>query len=141
MSGLIGLGAGGPLWPRGSGPRSPYVCVGAFLHRASIVSLVGVLAPKIPRLSLRRFTTAQVVQLSTIGWIDWLLASMAFAACLRAAGMRSGLTELAREFFLGQAIGLASLIPGGFGSSDVFWIAQLSLQCTAPRRPRWPPTG
>src|SRR5262249_26845958 len=32
-----------------------------------------------------------------------------------------------RSFFVGQAIGLASLIPGGFGSSDAFWIAHLPL--------------
>jgi phosphatidylglycerol lysyltransferase len=34
---------------------------------------------------------------------------------------------IANSFFLGQALGIASLVPGGFGSSDAFWIAHLPL--------------
>ena len=40
-----------------------------------------------------------------------------------------------RAFFFGQAIGVASLVPGGFGSSDAFWIARLPLRRRARRRP------
>ena len=63
-----------------------------------------------------------------IGWLDWLLASLVFAACLRSTGVVVPLVESIRSFFFGQAIGLASLVPGGFGSSDAFWIAHLPLE-------------
>jgi phosphatidylglycerol lysyltransferase len=62
-----------------------------------------------------------------IGWLDWLLASLAFVACLRSMGTAQPVVASIRSFFFGQAIGLASLIPGGFGSSDAFWIAHLSM--------------
>jgi phosphatidylglycerol lysyltransferase len=64
---------------------------------------------------------------SLVGWLDWGLASVAFVACLRATGHPVPTLSSIRAFFFGQAIGLASLIPGGFGSSDVFWIAHLAL--------------
>ena len=48
-----------------------------------------------------------------------------FAACIRATGLAVPPLSLADTFFFGQLIGLASLIPGGFGSSDAFWIARL----------------
>jgi phosphatidylglycerol lysyltransferase len=62
-----------------------------------------------------------------VGWLDWLLASLVFVACLRATGRTVVGIDAIRTFFVGQAIGLASLVPGGFGSSDAFWIARLSL--------------
>ena len=37
------------------------------------------------------------------------------------------MSNLAQSFFLGQVIGVVSLVPGGFGSSDAFWIAHLPL--------------
>jgi phosphatidylglycerol lysyltransferase len=67
-------------------------------------------------------------QLALVGWTDWLLAATVFVACMRAANTSTPLTELATSFFLGQAIGVASLVPGGFGSSDAFWIAHLPLR-------------
>ena len=73
----------------------------------------------------------RTVELACVGWLDWLLAAAAFAACLKATGAAAAPGLLARSFFLGQAIGLASLVPGGFGSSDAFWIAHLPL---APER-------
>jgi phosphatidylglycerol lysyltransferase len=62
-----------------------------------------------------------------IGWLDWLLASLAFVACLRSMGAGQPVVASITSFFFGQAIGLASLIPGGFGSSDAFWIAHLPM--------------
>src|SRR5438445_144960 len=53
---------------------------------------------------------------ATIGWLDWLLASAAFTACLQATGAAVARLEATRSFFFGQAIGIASLVPGGFGS-------------------------
>ncbi|HTK27999.1 MAG TPA: hypothetical protein VL309_00500, partial [Vicinamibacterales bacterium] len=62
-----------------------------------------------------------------IGWLDWGLASLAFVACLRSTGAAVAVASSIRSFFFGQAIGLASLVPGGFGSSDAFWIAHVPL--------------
>ena len=76
-----------------------------------------------------------------IGWLDWLLAAVAFAACLRATGVVVPLVESIRSFFFGQAIGLASLVPGGFGSSDAFWIAHLPLAERRRDRGAASPTG
>jgi phosphatidylglycerol lysyltransferase len=74
---------------------------------------------------------AQIVQLGLVGWIDWILAMAVFAACMYATGARTPAILLVDEFFFGQAIGLASLVPGGFGSSDAFWIAHLPLNQNA----------
>jgi phosphatidylglycerol lysyltransferase len=62
-----------------------------------------------------------------VGWLDWLLAGLVFLACLHSTGAPIADVESIRSFFLGQAIGLASLVPGGFGSSDAFWIAHVPL--------------
>jgi phosphatidylglycerol lysyltransferase len=62
-----------------------------------------------------------------IGWLDWLLAGLVFLSCLHSTGIDIADVASIRSFFIGQAIGLASLIPGGFGSSDAFWIAHLPL--------------
>jgi phosphatidylglycerol lysyltransferase len=62
-----------------------------------------------------------------VGWLDWLLAGLVFLACLHSTHADVADVESIRLFFVGQAIGLASLVPGGFGSSDAFWIAHLSL--------------
>jgi phosphatidylglycerol lysyltransferase len=70
---------------------------------------------------------AGALELAVVGWLDWLLAAVAFTACLRATGNHASVIALAQSFFLGQALGLASFVPGGFGSSDAFWIAHLPL--------------
>lgn len=72
----------------------------------------------------------RTIELACIGWGDWLLAAAAFAACLEAAGASAAPGTIARSFFLGQALGVASLVPGGFGSSDAFWIGHLPLETT-----------
>lgn len=71
---------------------------------------------------------APVVQLAAVGWLDWLLAATAFTACIRATGtFAPSTTHVAESFFLGQVLGLVSFVPGGFGSSDMFWIAHVGL--------------
>ncbi len=69
--------------------------------------------------------------LALVGWLDWLLASGVFVACLRASGVPGAADALVRTFFNGQAIGLASLVPGGLGSSDAYWIASLATSHSA----------
>ncbi|MFN7916485.1 MAG: bifunctional lysylphosphatidylglycerol flippase/synthetase MprF [Vicinamibacterales bacterium] len=69
----------------------------------------------------------QAPVLALIGWSDWLLACAAFIACMRATGSTAGWSGLGETFFTGQVIGVLSLVPGGFGSSDAFWVSQLPL--------------
>ncbi len=61
-----------------------------------------------------------------LGVLDWFLALLVFAAITRAGGISITLVEIARIFFLGQGIGLVSMIPGGLGSADGFWLAALT---------------
>lgn len=70
---------------------------------------------------------ARVLTLAAIGWLDWLLAVTAFDLCLRAGGSSALAGDVARTFFFGQVLGVISLVPGGFGSSDAYWIAHLPM--------------
>ena len=74
-----------------------------------------------------RATFPGAVELAVVGWADWLLAAAVFVACFHAAGSDRAVLAQVRGFFLGQAIGLASLVPGGVGSSDAYWIARLPM--------------
>jgi phosphatidylglycerol lysyltransferase len=64
------------------------------------------------------------VRLVLLGVLDWGLAGAVFLCILRAAGADADGPALVR-FYLGQAIGILSLIPGGLGSADVFWLGSL----------------
>jgi len=110
--------------------------IGGGLVVLSLAALVCVSAAAwIARAIARRFEDlsdaaarpVRTLELALVGWLDWLLAMAAFAACLRAAGVDIAALRVAHDFFVGQAIGLASLIPGGFGSSDALWIARLPI--------------
>jgi phosphatidylglycerol lysyltransferase len=83
------------------------------------------LAQRVERFAGPASSPARTLVLALVGWTDWLLAGCAFMACFSAAGVHAPRLEIAVQFFLGQAVGLASLIPGGFGSSDAYWIARL----------------
>ena len=72
--------------------------------------------------------SVRAADLALVGWIDWMLAAAAFVACVLATGIQVPLPAIVRPFFLGQVVGLASLIPGGFGTSDAVWIARLPLE-------------
>ena len=69
--------------------------------------------------------SGRIFEMALVGWLDWLLGAVVFVACLRATGRSAPALDLVSGFFVGQVIGLASLVPGGFGSSDAFWIARL----------------
>ena len=78
--------------------------------------------------ALARWAGSRIaIELAIIGWTDWLLAAFVFVACLKAASSVASVSDLAQSFFLGQVVGVVSLVPGGFGSSDAFWIAHLPL--------------
>jgi phosphatidylglycerol lysyltransferase len=112
--------AGTPLWD------------GALVTVAFVLTLVGVhvaraIINRVERLATPTGGSIAALHLALVGWLDWLLAAFAFSACLRATGVPLPIIESIRTFFFGQAIGLASLVPGGFGSADAFWIARLPL--------------
>ena len=67
----------------------------------------------------------RIFEMSVVGWLDWWLGAMVFVACLQATGRTAPTLDVVADFFVGQVIGLASLVPGGFGSSDAFWITRL----------------
>jgi phosphatidylglycerol lysyltransferase len=67
------------------------------------------------------------IDLVAVGWVDWMLAGGAFLACVHAAGAPWDSVGQLRTYFLGQALGLASLVPAGLGSADAFWIAHLPI--------------
>jgi uncharacterized membrane protein YbhN (UPF0104 family) len=67
---------------------------------------------------------------AALGWLDWGLAWAAFAACLLAADAGSAIPGSAQVFFLGRTVGLASLVSGGLGASDAWWV--LHLDGSAP---------
>lgn len=82
------------------------------------------------RLALLRIPPSpahHLLALAMVGWLDWLLAAAAFGACLTATHTVVPFTATVRTFFLGQGVGLASLVPGGFGTSDAFWIAHMGI--------------
>ncbi len=64
--------------------------------------------------------------LFALGVFDWLLAFLVFSLVLRADGIVVSGSSALRVFFWGQGIGLASLIPGGLGSADAFWLSRLN---------------
>jgi phosphatidylglycerol lysyltransferase len=70
-------------------------------------------------------TTIRAGELALVGWLDWVFAAAAFLACVRATDPALPVAPVVRSFFLGQAVGLLSLVPGGFGTADAFWIAHL----------------
>ena len=113
--------------------------IAAFLALCAASFGLVLLSTTIARLVARRIgetTTGEVtfpgaLELAVVGWLDWLLAAAVFIACFHAAG--AGATPLAQlhGFFIGQAIGVASLVPGGVGSSDAYWIARLPMAKSA----------
>jgi phosphatidylglycerol lysyltransferase len=72
----------------------------------------------------RRRQTA--LALAGVGVVDWLLAWAVFhlAVASQVPGVGTGASM--RIFFVGQLVGLVSLVPGGFGSADLYWGARLA---------------
>jgi phosphatidylglycerol lysyltransferase len=64
--------------------------------------------------------------MAVVGWLDWLLAAGAFLCCVH-AGSPDAPAGTLLTFFTGQIVGLVSLVPGGFGSADAYWIARLPV--------------
>jgi phosphatidylglycerol lysyltransferase len=83
------------------------------------------IAQRVDRFGRPLVGKARTFEMAAVGWLDWLLGAVVFVACLDATGRKAPIFDLVSGFFYGQVVGLASLVPGGFGSSDAFWIARL----------------
>ena len=124
VSGLVGWTAASLVAPRIGGDLPlfaaialPFVIAAAWCGRA--------IARRTDRFGGPTAGSGRTLEMAIVGWLDWLLGVMVFVACLRATGRSAPSFDLIPQFFFGQVIGLASLVPGGFGSSDAFWIARL----------------
>ncbi len=62
-----------------------------------------------------------------VAFLDWGLAASVFVAFVRATGQPAEIPEIVRAFFTGQLIGVISLLPGGLGSADAFWLIRLPV--------------
>lgn len=71
----------------------------------------------------RRWTLARM---GCVSVVDWGLAATAFALAGRAVGVTEPFAEAARALFVGQAVGMVSMSPGGLGSADAVWVSLLS---------------
>ncbi len=126
VSGLIGWTIAALVVPPVMGAHWPLVALIAFVLIAVAIGLSQQVARRIDRLSLPEPRWTRTLGLAGIGWVDWLLAWTAFLACLSATGgHHPPAADILRPFFFGQTVGLVSLIPGGLGSADAFWIAHL----------------
>ena len=64
--------------------------------------------------------------LAMVAIVDWLLAWIVFHIAVASQVEGVAPWQSMRIFFVGQLVGLVSLVPGGFGSADLFWGARLS---------------
>ena len=113
---LIVPGFGGGLWLL-AGAALVLVIVSAWGGRA--------IAARTDRFGDPLARSMRTFEMAIVGWLDWLLGAVVFVACLKSTGRTAPVLDLVSGFFYGQVVGLASLVPGGFGSSDAFWIARL----------------
>jgi phosphatidylglycerol lysyltransferase len=133
ISGLIGWTVAALIVP-GAGRIEGAILLAGL---AFVLSLAAAIAARSVINRVERFATtattgAGPVWLAAIGWLDWLLATLAFLACARSAHIEMPVLGTVRSFFFGQAIGLVSMVPGGFGGADAFWIAHLPIPGNVP---------
>jgi phosphatidylglycerol lysyltransferase len=124
VSGLVGWTAASLAASR-IGGGMPVVATIALVFVIAAAWCGRAIAQHTDRFGSSRAGSARTFDMAIIGWLDWLLGATVFVACLHATGRTASALDLVTEFFFGQVIGLISLVPGGFGSSDAFWIARL----------------
>lgn len=130
ISGLVGWTLATVLIDRITGvPATGWLATAGLGVTAFLLVLVAtsIARPIVRRVSDGGQPLPRALELAVIGWLDWALAAAVFVACFHAAGSGRAVLAEVHGFFLGQAIGVASLVPGGVGSSDAFWIAQLPV--------------
>lgn len=127
-SGLAGWTAAALVVPHaGSGVWDAALGALALVFGLGAVGVARAITNRIERLAAPTGGAPAAWQLALVGWLDWALAATAYVACMRSTGVSQPIIASVRSFFLGQVVGLVSLVPGGFGSSDAFWIAHLPL--------------
>jgi phosphatidylglycerol lysyltransferase len=137
VSGLVGWALATVLggWTTalsGAGLNAMFgLAVASFLLVLGATTVARAVAQRFSGVTRPNVTFPGAVELAVVGWLDWLLAAGVFVACFQAAGAASAPLAQVRGFFVGQAIGVASLVPGGVGSSDAYWIARLPLPQSA----------
>jgi len=102
------------------------------------VTILGLLAVLLGRLGrnagapqwMRRGTGAWAT-LFGVALLDWILAAGVFVAVLLSTGQAADWRDIVKMFFAGQVIGLISLLPGGLGSADAFWLIRLPIGAAA----------
>jgi phosphatidylglycerol lysyltransferase len=105
----------------------PVVAAAALVCAAAIAWAARFAGRRFERFAAIASTPGRALAFAAVGWLDWLLAGAAFIACMRAAGSVGTFAAALRPFFLGQLLGLASLIPGGFGTADAYWLTHMPL--------------
>ena len=75
---------------------------------------------------LRRGTTRWTA-LFLVALLDWALAAFVFVAVLKATSEPFEVLEVVRTFLSGQTVGALSLLPGGIGSADAWWLVRLPM--------------
>ncbi len=133
LSIAVGFGTGLILWLGIGGIPLPLTGGAALSIKLAAVFLVAYVLGKLAhKIQLWSFFPGWVRELKVrwtplflLGALDWFLAFLVFAAIARSGGILIASDAAARLFFLGQGIGLVSLIPGGLGSADAFWLGEL----------------
>ncbi len=133
LSIALGFGAGLLLWLGIGSIPLPMVGIVSLSAKIIIVFLMALLLGRLAhKVQCWGFFPAWVRELKVhwtplflLGALDWFLAFLVFAAIVRSSGIIIPLDTVARLFFLGQGIGLVSLIPGGLGSADAFWLVEM----------------
>jgi phosphatidylglycerol lysyltransferase len=133
LSIIVGFSSGLVLWTPFALLPLPEMGWMGFVLRAVLVFLTafsaGLLAGKIQhwrRLPIWiREMNVRWPALFMLGALDWMLTFFVFSTSLHATGANFSLAFLGRIYFLGQGVGVISLIPGGLGSCDAFWLSAM----------------
>jgi phosphatidylglycerol lysyltransferase len=104
----------------------PATAAAALAVTAALVVMTRWVVVKLDRVGGPGFRSTRPIEMTIVGWLDWLLAAAAFLFVVR-AGSGAMPPHTLVTFFSGQIIGLVSLVPGGFGSADAYWIARLPV--------------
>ena len=103
-----------------------------------VVAILGLLAVLLGRLGgtarapqwMRRGIAAWAT-LFGVALLDWILAACVFVGVVLSTGQPADWHDIVKMFFAGQVIGVISLLPGGLGSADAFWLIRLPIGAAA----------
>ena len=76
----------------------------------------------------------RLAALGVVGVLDWAGVLAVFTLTGQAVGGSLDILSSARTLFLGQAAGIASMIPGGLGSADAVWLKLLAHAGASPEQ-------